>query len=76
MSIKPQTAAARKDSPKRSGVLWFAAVFVVFVCIALVMMESWFAWTSLALRKPRASAVAILPAPRKPIFNGAAMRLL
>ena len=46
MSIKPQTAAARKDSPKRSGVLWFAAVFVVFVCIALVMMESWFAWTN------------------------------
>ena len=32
--------------------------------------------TSLALRKPLASAVAILPAPRKPILSGAAMRIL
>ena len=35
-----------------------------------------FAVTSFAFTRPRASAVAILPAPRKPIFNCVAMRSL
>jgi diguanylate cyclase (GGDEF)-like protein len=35
-----------KRTPKRSAMLWYATVFVVFVCMALVAMEGWFAWNS------------------------------
>jgi diguanylate cyclase (GGDEF)-like protein len=43
----PAPGARDKNTPaKRSAILWYASVFVVFVCIALVVMESWFAWSN------------------------------
>jgi diguanylate cyclase (GGDEF)-like protein len=46
MPTTPHTAAPKEKAPKRSAILWYASVFVVFVCIALVAMEGWFAWTN------------------------------
>jgi diguanylate cyclase (GGDEF)-like protein len=46
MSTVPHTVPPEEKAPKRSAILWYASVFVVFVCIALVAMESWFAWTN------------------------------
>ncbi|RXZ38287.1 diguanylate cyclase [Oxalobacteraceae bacterium CAVE-383] len=46
MSKAPQTAIAKENPPKRSAILWYASIFVVFVCVALIAMESWFAWTN------------------------------
>ncbi|HEY4317935.1 MAG TPA: sensor domain-containing diguanylate cyclase [Herbaspirillum sp.] len=45
MSTAPHTDPEEK-TPRRSAILWYASIFVVFVCIALVAMESWFAWTN------------------------------
>jgi diguanylate cyclase (GGDEF)-like protein len=46
MSTAPQPAVPKETTPKRSAILWYALVFVVFVCIALIAMEGWFAWSN------------------------------
>jgi diguanylate cyclase (GGDEF)-like protein len=45
MPTESHTARVTKI-PKRSAILWYAAVFVIFVCVALVSMEGWFAWNN------------------------------
>ena len=36
----------RDNAPKRSAILWYATIFVIFVCASLMAMEVWFAWNS------------------------------
>jgi diguanylate cyclase (GGDEF)-like protein len=38
--------APRSTAPKRSAILWYASVFVIFVCIALLATDAWFAWNN------------------------------
>ena len=45
MQTESQTARTTKI-PKPSAILWYATVFVIFVCITLVAMEGWFAWNN------------------------------
>jgi diguanylate cyclase (GGDEF)-like protein len=45
MPTKP-TIDRTERTPKRSAILWYATIFVIFVCMALVAMEGWFAWNN------------------------------
>jgi diguanylate cyclase (GGDEF)-like protein len=45
MPIEPHIASS-PTPPKRSAVLWYASIFVILVCVVLMAMEAWFAWSN------------------------------